>query len=101
MGHDESTIELRWVRWRVSGRVQGVGYRRFVQLAATRHALVGDVCNLPDGSVEIRARGTREELQRLRDDVGRGPRGARIDGVEALGPEASDSMTSFEIRADS
>ena len=88
-----------WVRWRVNGRVQGVGFRRFVQRAAGRHGVVGDVCNLPDGHVEIRASGTDDELQRLFEDVRRGPGHSRVDGVQELAPEPVPQSTRFEIRS--
>ncbi len=97
MKKDESTLELRWVRWRVTGRVQGIGFRNFVYRAATANSLVGDVRNLDDGSVEIRARGTSKEVKQLLEEVRRGPHGARVDDVEKLDPEPSDAMTWFEI----
>jgi len=98
LSHDDTTIELRWVRWRVTGRVQRVGFRWFVQQAAIRQYLVGDVCNLADGSVEIRVRGTKQELERLLAEVRRGPDGARVDDVEMLHPESAESVATFAIR---
>jgi len=98
MKHNDTTVELRWVRWRVTGSVQGVGFRWFAQQAATRQSLVGDVRNLADGSVEIRARGTGEELKRFLADVRRGPDASRVDDVETLAPEAADVVASFEVR---
>ncbi|NIM02344.1 MAG: acylphosphatase [Acidobacteria bacterium] len=97
MRKKESTREPRWIRLRVHGLVQGVGYRRFVQRAAGESSLVGDVRNLEDGSVEIRTRGTSEELKRLISEVSRGPAGARVDDFECLDPEPSDALTRFEI----
>jgi len=88
----------RWVRWRVAGRVQGVGFRWFVEQAASRHRLVGDVCNLSDGCVEIRAGGSDEQLERLLADVRQGPRHARVDDVETLEPEPVTHVTGFVIR---
>jgi acylphosphatase len=53
----------------VHGRVQGVGFRYFVQRAAAPLGLVGTVRNLRDGTVEIVAEGTREALDQLLDRV--------------------------------
>ncbi len=92
----DSADKHRWVRWRVVGRVQGVGFRWFVQQAASRQRLDGDVCNLPDGRVEIRARGSDEQLEQLLADVRRGPRHARIDDVESL--DAVPTPGGFNIR---
>ena len=86
------------VRWRAAGRVQGVGFRYFVLLAARREGVRGDVRNLPDGSVEVRAQGEPAALARLRESVGRGPDGARVDRVEALEPGELGSPRDFEIR---
>ncbi len=97
MKKDESTLELRWVRWRVTGRVQGVGFRHFVYRAATARSLVGDVRNLEDGSVEIRVRGSSKELKALLAEVRCGPEGSRIDDVEELDPDPSGAMTWFQI----
>ena len=46
----------------VSGLVQGVGYRYFVQTCAYETGVVGYVKNLPDGTVKIVAEGNREDL---------------------------------------
>jgi acylphosphatase len=69
-------------RYRVRGRVQGVGFRWFVMRAAGRLGLEGYVRNLPDGTVEVVARGTREAMDELDQVLGCGPAMARVDGVE-------------------
>ena len=67
---------------RVSGRVQGVGFRAFTVRAARDLDVVGRVRNLRDGSVEIRARGRRGELDQLLDAVRSGPPYSRVESVE-------------------
>lgn len=69
-------------RYRVRGRVQGVGFRWFVMVEAGRLGLEGYVRNLPDGAVEVVARGTREAVKELEEALSRGPSMARVDGVE-------------------
>jgi acylphosphatase len=69
-------------RYRVRGSVQGVGFRWFVMRAAGRLGLEGYVRNLPDGTVEVVARGTREAMDELEQTLARGPATARVDGVE-------------------
>jgi acylphosphatase len=68
-------------RYVVSGRVQGVGFRFFVQEAAAREGLTGWVRNRPDRTVEIEAHGDAEAVLRFEMAVRRGPIGARIDDV--------------------
>jgi acylphosphatase len=69
------------VKLLVSGRVQGVGFRWFVRDAAQRIGLRGDVCNLPDGRVEIRLRGTETCIESLIDTVRSGPLGSGVEGL--------------------
>jgi len=47
---------------RVYGLVQGVGFRKFVQIHAIRLGIKGYTKNLPDGSVEVVAEGYEEAL---------------------------------------
>jgi len=73
----------------VRGRVQGVGFRYFVQEAARTLDVAGWVRNAADGSVEVEAEGSEDDLARLRTALGEGPRGARVQAVEevAIGTE--------------
>ena len=67
---------------RISGRVQGVGFRWFVREEARRLGLSGWVTNLPGGDVEVRAGGERGSLDRLRRALQVGPSGAQVERVE-------------------
>ncbi len=73
--------------YRVSGIVQGVGFRWFVREKARRLGLAGWVRNLPSGEVEIAASGEQQQLTLLLDTVREGPPGARVDRVVTL-PES-------------
>lgn len=69
-------------RYLVRGRVQGVGFRAFVERAARRLDLTGYVRNLDDGSVEIYAVGPSESVDQLNGLLWQGPRWAEVRGVE-------------------
>ncbi len=69
-------------RFRVSGRVQGVGFRWFTREAGRELGLAGRVRNLPDGRVEVAAVGGRERLEAFRERLRQGPPGARVTGIE-------------------
>ena len=87
------------VHCRVQGRVQGVGFRWFVQETAERLQLCGSVQNTPDGAVEIVARGEERNLQRLLEAVRMGPPGARVTRCEVTWGTASGSAErGFRIR---
>jgi len=68
-------------RFFVSGTVQGVGYRYFVERAARHLNLAGYVRNLLDGRVEAYAIGDADALATLRTSLERGPRGSAVSGV--------------------
>ncbi len=85
-------------RYLISGRVQGVGFRFFVQAAAAREGLHGWVENRPDGQVAILAEGERESLDRFDHHVRRGPAGARDEAVDVEDVGATARETGFHIR---
>lgn len=68
-------------RYYVSGIVQGVGYRFFVQRVAGELRLSGYVKNLFDGRVEVFATGTAVQLAKLRQELERGPRLSSVSEV--------------------
>lgn len=76
------------------GRVQGVGYRAACAEQATALGLGGWVRNRRDGTVEVMASGTREQLEALRQWMASGPPAAQVSRVEAtsVAPEAFDSF---------
>jgi acylphosphatase len=65
----------------VEGRVQGVGFRWFVERVAVSLKLAGYVRNLPSGDVEVYAIGDPRALDELRRELKQGPPGARVTGV--------------------
>ena len=90
--------ERRTIRWHVRGRVQGVGFRWFVERAAGEIGVDGDVFNLIDGGVEIRATGSDNQLDALLLAVRQGPRGSRVDDVQNVEPEGELQTKGFRIR---
>ena len=66
----------------VSGTVQGVGYRNWVQRHARDLGLVGYAENLSDGRVEVVAEGSEASLSRLLHWLRRGPPHARVQDVQ-------------------
>jgi acylphosphatase len=91
----ESTQARRFL---VLGRVQGVGFRWFVEREAHILKIAGWVRNNPDGTVELFAQGTRDQLSGLHSRLREGPRAARVDDVEVSDAEATPGLASFQIR---
>lgn len=84
---------------RITGRVQGVGYRWNMAQRAQMLGITGWVRNRRDGSVEALVCGPGDAVLALIDWARRGPEMARVDGVdvrEALG--VAEVLTGFEQR---
>jgi acylphosphatase len=84
-------------RYIVRGRVQGVGFRWFVDHEARELGLSGWVRNNLDGTVEVLAIGTERQQLALRGKLERGPRAARVDEVKELPAEPVLGLTTFRI----
>ena len=84
-------------RFVVRGRVQGVGFRWFVEREASLLAIAGWVRNNADGSVEVLAMGTREQLFGFHSKLRQGPRAARVDDVEVLEAMLVEGLNTFRI----
>lgn len=83
---------------RITGRVQGVGYRWWVRRRAEELGLTGWVMNDEDErSVRVVAEGPPDRLDVLEHHLRRGPQGARVEEVEATRSPASGSHSAFEI----
>lgn len=81
----------------VSGRVQGVFYRRETMKRAQSLGLVGFAKNLSDGRVEVVLCGEQEAVESLRDWLWQGPPAANVTGVEVK-EIPNPNMTTFEMR---
>ncbi len=84
----------------VTGRVQGVGFRWYIQREAAELGLHGWVRNTDDGAVEILASGSDEQLEELREAIQRGSRGSRVDRItqHELDPAESHGLGPFTIQ---
>jgi acylphosphatase len=88
----------RRVRFRVSGRVQGVAYRASAVDAAIHEGVVGWVRNLPSGDVDGVVQGEATAVDGFLAWAARGPAGARVDRLTTIDEEVADDLTRFEIR---
>ncbi len=83
-------------RYVVQGRVQGVGFRYFAEGVAEEVGVAGYARNLDDGSVEVYAVGTSDQLSALAGYLWRGPRGADVRGVQEMEAPVQD-LSGFRI----
>jgi acylphosphatase len=82
----------------ISGRVQGVGFRYFVEDRALAEGVHGWVRNLADGRVEVLIEGDRESVDRVESAARRGPPAARVDDVVTEIAAPSGRATGFRVR---
>lgn len=97
MSHEPSQAGLHARRYLVRGRVQGVGFRFFVEREAHMLGIAGWVRNNPDGTVEVLAMGSHEQLLGLRGRLRAGPRAARVDAVDESPAKPIPGLTAFRI----
>ena len=93
-----SDKQIEAKRYLVRGRVQGVGFRWFVEREAHMLGIAGWVRNNHDGSVELLAQGTRDQLSGLHSRLREGPRAARVDAVEVSEAAPTAGLSSFRIQ---
>ena len=92
---DAAVTERR--AYRLTGRVQGVGFRWWTCQTADGMGLSGTVRNARDGSVEVQVRGPRGVLDDFESRLREGPAHARVDRVEREEPGREELPTGFEI----
>jgi acylphosphatase len=74
----------------IRGRVQGVGFRVFVEDEALKRGIAGWVRNRRDGSVEAVFSGAPEAVAAVIEACGRGPMGAHVETIDQREGEAAE-----------
>ena len=92
-------METKQFRAIVRGRVQGVCYRATTVEVGRSLALSGYARNLPDGSVEVVARGEEANLRKLLEFLRAGPTLAQVSAVEADWSDSTPAPDPFSIRS--
>jgi len=83
---------------RIQGRVQGVGFRYFVQRRAAEFDISGWVMNQSDGSVLVMAQGTPKDMEPFIDHLRSGPSAARVTQFIKTEMPSLENFTGFQIR---
>lgn len=82
----------------ISGHVQGVGFRYFVQVTAQEMDISGWVRNRWDGTVEVSAEGNQEVLEKFVNRLKRGPTSARVTDIKVNWLPSSQTYQGFHVR---
>jgi acylphosphatase len=81
----------------VSGQVQGVGFRYYVNKLARRYNLTGWVRNVEDGRVEIMAEGDERDLSNFLAEVKKGSRWSTVSDVQTEWLSYQNQFRGFEV----
>ncbi|MCW9054827.1 MAG: acylphosphatase [Candidatus Pacebacteria bacterium] len=90
-------MENQEITCKITGKVQMVMFRDFVQRHARSLGIRGTVENLDDGSVEVVAQGSEDKLKKLIEHLHKGPFLARVLRVDTRWREPSGEFDSFSI----
>jgi acylphosphatase len=90
-----SSGEIERAEIYISGRVQGVGFRRFARDAAGRLGVDCNPINLRDGRVLVIAEGKHEAIEHLINELRKGPTFAAVDNVDVIFTEASGNVNDY------
>ena len=82
----------------IEGRVQGVGFRYFVEQNAVALGLAGWVRNRWDGTVELTAEGDHQALEKLMAALFRGPRASLVTNIKPQWSSATGEFAGFRVR---
>jgi acylphosphatase len=83
---------------RITGRVQGVGFRYFVQKRASEFNIKGWVKNTRDGGVLVMAQGYEKDVETFLEHLRIGPSMARVRKLEKSQMPDLEDFTDFSIR---
>ena len=85
------------INMKITGKVQGVGFRYFVLQQAQELGIKGWVNNKPNGNVEALAQGEKADLERFIAKVKEGPSFSRVDDVNLNWVNEAEQYFGFEI----
>lgn len=91
-------MAVKAVQIRITGKVQGVGYRYFAVGIADELGLTGWVRNTSDGAVEMHVQGDAALVDQFTERVTRGPRWARVDQAWISQVEPEENVPTFRVR---
>ena len=81
----------------VYGNVQGVFFRRYIQIKAQELGLTGTASNLEDGTVEIVVQGKESDLRMFLDLIYTGPEEAEVESANVQWGPVTDKLADFSI----
>lgn len=90
--------DLKEIDVRITGKVQMVLFRDFIQRKARSLNIKGEVENMSDRSVRVVAQGTEESLNKLIEHMHKGPFLARVLNVDVNWSDVGEKFSDFSIK---
>lgn len=91
------TVTMERRAYRITGTVQGVGFRWWTRKTASALDLRGTVRNARDGSVEVEAEGPEDALNAFEEKLQHGPSSARVRTIQQEEPADRTLPEDFRI----
>ena len=88
---------MRVLKAKVSGKVQGVWFRKYALDSARDIGVVGMVKNLVDGTVLVNVSGDDENLRKFKELLENGSPNSRVDRIDYSWEDSSVEYSTFEI----
>tara|TARA_B100000686_G_scaffold239610_1_gene247920 strand:+ start:558 stop:830 length:273 start_codon:yes stop_codon:yes gene_type:complete len=88
---------MRVLKAKVSGKVQGVWFRKYTLDSARDIGVVGMVKNLVDGTVLVNVSGDDENLRKFKELLENGSPNSRVDKIDYSWEDSSVEYSTFEI----
>ena len=88
---------MRVLKAKVSGKVQGVWFRKYTLDSARDIGVVGMVKNLVDGTVLVNASGKNENIRKFKELLENGSPNSRVDKIDYSWEDSSFEYSTFEI----
>jgi len=90
---------MEWIRYIISGRVQGVFYRKFVSQAMMQKQFKGYISNLPDGTVEVVMELFADDMDTVTGILKKGSPLSKVENIHSeILDDAVFNTDGFEIR---
>jgi acylphosphatase len=90
--------EMVGARIHVQGRVQGVGFRAFVQQVGSQLGLTGWVRNVGYDGVEVLAEGPRPKIDEFIQQLKLGPRASHVENTQVAWEKPSGNFKGFSVK---
>lgn len=81
----------------ISGHVQGVFFRCFIQKEAQKRGLVGWVRNLPTGQIETVFQGEKRTVEEIIEKCRQGPPLSRVESLKVSWQKPKQILSTFKV----